>query len=96
MGQEDVRYQRNPDFIFRKIVEELVLVPIRQQVADMDCIYTLDGVGAFVWERLESPATEAELRTAILEEYAADPEAVAGDLGSFLQGMVEIDAIRRS
>ena len=26
--EQDVRYERNPDYIFRKIVDEMVLVPI--------------------------------------------------------------------
>ncbi len=62
MAQEEARYQRNPDFIFRTIVDEAVLVPIRQQVAEMDCIYTLNAVGAVVWQKLDTPATETELQ----------------------------------
>jgi len=95
LAQEEARYERNPEFIFRRIVDELILVPIHQDVADMDCIYTLNDVGAFVWARLEAPATEAELKRAILDEYAADSEAVAVDLDRFLRGMVDIDAIRQ-
>ena len=95
MAQEEARYERNPEFIFRRIADEAVLVPIHQQVADMEAIYTLNDVGAFVWARLEARATEAELKKAILDEYAADLEAAAVDLDRFLRGMVDIDAIRR-
>lgn len=95
MAQEEARYERNPDYIFRRIADEAVLVPIHQQVADMEAIYTLNDVGAFVWARLEAPSTLAELKKVILEEYAADLEAVAVDLDRFLRGMVDIDAIRR-
>lgn len=95
MTEEDPRYERNPDYIYRAIVDEAVLVPIRQQVADMDCIYTLNEVGAFIWQELETPATETELQQAILAEYAADPRTVALDLDRFLQGMMAIGAIRR-
>ncbi len=95
MEQEDARYERNQDFIYRKVVDEFVLVPIHQDVADMDCIYTLSGVGAFVWERLGGPATRAELQAAILDEYGTDPEVVAADLESFLGEMTAIGAIRR-
>lgn len=92
--QEEARYERNPDYIFRKVVDELVLVPIHQDVADMDCIYTMNPVGAFVWERLDQPATRAELQTAMLGEYDAEPRAVAADLESFLREMVAIGALR--
>ena len=89
------RYQRNPDYIFRKIVDELVLVPIRQDVAAMDCIYTLNGVGAFIWERIDEQATTADLQSAVVKEYAAEPETVAEDVNAFLAEMAAIGAIRR-
>ena len=95
MTQPEVRYERNPDFIYRRIVDEAVLVPIRQDVADMECIYTLNEVGTLIWQMLAAPATEAELQQAILAEYAADPETVAADLNRFLEGMAAAGAIRR-
>ena len=94
MTSNTVRYERNPDFIYRQIVDEVVLVPIRRDVADMECIYTLNETGACVWQALDQPATEAMLRQAVLDEFKADEEAAAEDLGQFLQGMVEIGAIR--
>lgn len=95
MAQEAKRYARNPDYIYRKIVDEVVLVPIHQDVAEMDCIYTLNTVGAFIWERLERPATEAELQASLLEEYAVEPSVVAADLDGFLREMTEIGAVRK-
>lgn len=94
MTLQDARYERNPDFIFRKIVDEMVLVPIHQDVADMDCIYTLNEVGASVWGKLDRPATRAELRSGLLEEYDADPEMLAADLEGFLAEMAVIGAVR--
>ena len=73
MVQTEVHYERNPNYIFRKVVDEFILVPIHQDVADMDAIYTLNDVGAFIWEHLEQPGTQAELQAALLEEYTADP-----------------------
>jgi hypothetical protein len=92
---EEVRYRRNPDFIFRKIVDELVLVPIRQDVADMDCIYTLNGVGAFLWERIDGQATPADLQEAVTHAYAAEAGAVAADVVDFLHDLESIGAIHR-
>jgi hypothetical protein len=96
MAEARPRYERNPDFIFRRIVDELVLVPIRQNVADMDSIYAMNAVGAFVWERLSTPATRAELEAAVLDEYAAEPDVVAEDLRRFLDEMAVIGAVREA
>jgi hypothetical protein len=95
LAQEEARYERNRDYIFRRIVDELVLVPIHQDVADMDCIYTMNSLGAFIWEKLDGPTTQAELQTAIVDEYAVAPEVVAADLDSFLKEMTAIGAVRK-
>jgi len=86
---------RNPDFIHRKIVDEVVLVPIHKQVADMDSIFTLNEVGASIWQLLNHPTSKTALHAALLEEYQASPETLSADLDIFLEEMLSIDAIRR-
>ena len=39
MELEDV-YSRNEEIISRRIVDELILVPLRKSVADMETLYT--------------------------------------------------------
>lgn len=95
MEQLDVRYERNPDFIFRRIVDELVLVPVHQEVVDMDCVYTLNPIGAFIWGRLEEPTTLAQLQGAIVETYDVDAQVAAGDLLQFVEELESVGAVRR-
>jgi hypothetical protein len=90
----EAQFQRNPDFIFRKIADELVLVPIRQDVANMDSIYTLNSVGAFIWEHLARPSTQADIQLVVLGEYEADQETLMADLARFLGEMTAIGAVR--
>ena len=89
----EVQFQRNPDYIFRKIADESVLVPIRQDVANMDSIYTLNSVGAFIWERLAEPATQVDIQLAVLNEYSVDQEILVSDLEQFLVEMTAIGAV---
>lgn len=96
MTDEGVRYERNPDFIFRRIVDEMVLVPVRQNVAEMDCIYTMNEVGALIWERLDGGATLGELRAAIVEVYAVEPEAAGEDVLEFLGELESVGAVRKA
>lgn len=90
------RYTRNSDFIFRKVVDEMILVPIHQDVGEMDSIYTLNPVGAFIWENLDNPKTLEELKSAILEEYEAPSEVVAADLVNFLNALIEFGAVTKN
>ena len=93
MKPNDHRFVRNKNFIFRQIVEEMVLVPIRQNVADLDSIYTLNELGAFIWERLETPTSAAELQDDILEDFDVDAATVQSDLAIFMEELERIGAV---
>lgn len=96
MSLGEQRYERNPDFVFRKIVDEMILVPIRADVADMECIYTLNDVGAFIWDKLDGQATLAEIQAAVQDEYEADAETIAADVAAFVQELDSVGAVRRA
>lgn len=86
---------RNPDFVFRKVVEETILVPVHMNVAEMDYIYTLNEIGAFIWEKLDEPRTISELQEFLLEEYDVEPEALIADLQAFVEEMLSIGAFKK-
>lgn len=94
MGIE-ICYDRNRDFVFRKIVDEMILVPVHSDVADMNCIYSLNEMGAFIWERLDRPKTPKELEQEILNEFSVTPEIAGVDLENFLAEMLAIGALKK-
>lgn len=93
--QENQLFKRNPDYIFRRIVDEYVLVPIHQNVANMECIYTLNEVGALVWEGLETPASLPSLVDSVMNEFDVDQATLQEDLHTFLQEMESCGAIMK-
>lgn len=95
MTDDPMRYVRNPDFIFRQIVDEMILVPIHKNTADMDSIFSLNEVGGFIWGKLEQPSSAAELAAAIQAEYETTAEGAVNDLRIFLDQMIDIGAILR-
>lgn len=90
------RFVRNPDFVFRKVIEETILVPVHMDVAEMDCIYTLNEVGAFLWQQLENPLSFPQLQQYMLDEYDVATDVLAADLKVFLDEMQTIGAIKRA
>jgi hypothetical protein len=77
------------------IVDELVLVPIHQDVADLDGIYSLNEVGAFIWEKLANPIDLQELKNALLEEFEVDEGIVMEDVQTFLAELSEFGAVKK-
>jgi hypothetical protein len=93
MTELDQVYQRNENFVFRRIEGETILVPIRSNVGDLDCIYSLNPVGALVWERLDGVADLKAIRGAIAAEYDVGKRKAQADLLEFIQDMKVIGAV---
>lgn len=90
----EIKYVRNQEFIFRKIVDETILVPVKQNVAELNCIYSLNEVGSFLWQKLTEPQELSSLQSAVLSEFDASPEQVAVDISQFLTDLISFGAVQ--
>ena len=79
--------------VARRIGDETVLVPVRQNVGDLESIYTLNGVAAALWERLATPQTAEDLAAALAAEYDVSPPAAAPDVQAFLAEMTDLQLV---
>ncbi len=89
------RYEKDPSIVHRNIAGEVILVPIRSHVADLESIYTLDEVGARIWELIDGQRRVKEIRDAIVEEYEVSPDVAEADLIEFIQQLEAIGGVRR-
>ncbi len=94
MELEDV-YARNEEIISRRIVDELILVPLRKSVADMETLFTLNEVGARVYELIDSKRSVAVIVDDIVSEFAVTAEVAKSDVFEFIEQLLEVDAIRK-
>jgi Coenzyme PQQ synthesis protein D (PqqD) len=89
-------YARGARIVGRRIAGEYVLVPLVTHGADLDAIYNLNAVGAFIWERLDGRATGAAIVSALVAEFEVDEERAREDYVAFvaqLQGMQAVDLV---
>jgi hypothetical protein len=47
----------------------MILVPIRQNVGDLDSIYLLNQTALFTWQMLDGVHTLADIRSQITQEF---------------------------
>ena len=92
----DTRYVRNENFVFRTINHETILVPIKDNVGDMGCVYSLNEVGAFVWEHLDGKKTIGDVKNLVLEVFDGVPASVDRDLQDLVEQLSSIDAVREA
>ena len=72
------------NFATKQVGGDLVLVPIKDNVAEMNAMFTLNEVGSFVWDNLKEESTRELLSLAIAEEFDVDEATAKADLEEFL------------
>jgi hypothetical protein len=87
------RYMRNKDIVCRKIEDETIFVPIKDNVGDMGCIYTVNKMGSFIWENLDGEKTLDDILSLITEEFEISAREAQEDLNEFISELKEIEAI---
>ena len=79
----------SPSVVTRKTGNEYVLVPITNNIADMNSVYTLNETGAFIWEQINGKRCVEEIIVAVTGEYDIDKENASKDVFSFIINMRE-------
>jgi hypothetical protein len=90
----DSVYARNDRVVSRRIVDELILVPIRQSVAEMETLYTLNEVGARVYELIDGKRPVREIVETIVTEFEVAFETAESDVSEFIGQLLQIESIR--
>jgi hypothetical protein len=88
-------YSKSDSIVSRKIADEFILVPIRQNVGDLESIYTLNETAARIWELIDGKIKVREIKEKLIEEFEVTPEEVEKDIVEHLMQLGEIKAIVR-
>ncbi|HXH05837.1 MAG TPA: PqqD family protein [Vicinamibacterales bacterium] len=82
-------------FVTRSIAGETLLVPVSGRVADLEALYVLNEVGAFVWARLDGRHTVREIAAAVVEAYDVSLEQAERDVGELVAALESAGLVRR-
>jgi hypothetical protein len=75
------------DIVVRRINDECLLIPLTDNIADMDSLYTLNETGAFIWELIDGRRNINEITSRVAEEFDVDYAEAEKDMLLF---MVEV------
>ena len=82
-------FRRSPDVVARQVGAEQILVPIRQNVGNLDFIYTLSSVAATAWSLLDGSRNVDSIVDAICAEYDVDRATATDDVAVLLNDLSE-------
>jgi len=84
----------SPSVVTRKTGNEYILVPIANNIADMNSVFTLNETGAFIWEHIDGKRDLEEIILELTKEYEIDEASAKEDVMSFVDRMSEYLIIR--
>jgi hypothetical protein len=93
---QDTLLVKNPAFAWRRVADELILVPIRGHARDLSYVYSLNDTAALIWELIDGRHGRAEICRALEREFDVEPEEAAADLAAFLDELTSIGAVQEA
>ena len=79
----------SPKVVTRKTGNEYVLVPVSDNIANMNNVFTLNGTGAFIWDQIDGVKSVEEIIDALVSEYDIERTTASSDVLSFIDKMCE-------
>ncbi len=77
-------FDTKPNFVCKPTGEELLLIPLKDNVADFNQYLVLNELGAFIWTALSAELTQEALQNQILNEFEVDEATLRSDLEKFI------------
>jgi hypothetical protein len=72
-------------FVSRTISDDVIIVPVRGGVGDLESIFTLNAVGASIWKLIDGRTSLQALAAAISREYEVSEAEATADVQEFVE-----------
>ncbi len=87
-------FQKDSSIVSRRIADEVILVPIRQKLGEVDCIYTLNEAAAHIWQLIDGKRSLKSLRDSMVEAFQVQESKAQEDLIMLIEQLKEVGAIQ--
>ena len=77
----------------RRIADEKLLIPVCGRLANMQNIFVINSVAAFVWDRLDGVRSVESIIQELLDSYEVDRQTAENDVSSFIGKLAEFELI---
>jgi hypothetical protein len=88
-------YFHDPNIVARQIAGDMILVPIRQNVGDLESIYLLNETALFTWQLLDGKNTLTEIRNRLVDEFDVDELQAGQDLLELIADLERVGAVMK-
>ncbi len=92
----DKCFAKEKELVTREVAGERIIVPIKGHVGDLEGVYTLNELGATIWQLINGQTTAREFAEAVRNEYDVGDAEAEKDVVDFLSSLEDAGLIRQS
>ncbi len=81
--------QKKNLFAQSTVGKETILVPLRDSVANMNEMVTLNEPGSFIWDKITISSTIESLTKEVVDNFEVDEQTAKTDINSFVQKLYQ-------
>jgi len=78
-------YKLKAKFVAREVGNEMILVPLTGNVAQMSELFTLNETARFIWQNITENTTIADIEYLMTNEFDIDTETAKEDIEKFMK-----------
>lgn len=86
-------YRHSKEVAYRRIVDEIVLVPIRKDAQKSLGVYRLNKTAAVLWEMMDGTRTVDDLVDAMVARFEVEPDLARTDIKALINDLRKFRAI---
>lgn len=87
-------YRQGGDVVTRKIAGELFIVPVSGNLANMQKMFALTPVGAYIWSLFDGHRSLSDLRDTVLLTYNVEKSQAELDIRELVEDLLGAGLIR--
>jgi len=89
MNMSDI-FKKTTECVIKQAGNEFILVPLTDNIAQMNSMYTLNETGAFIWERIDGKNSLESIAQMISDEFETDYESALKDTKAFIEKLNDL------
>ncbi|MCL5037425.1 MAG: PqqD family protein [Chloroflexi bacterium] len=90
---KDSIYKKNSSVVYKQVGDDLILVPVNEEEADLEKVYMIGGVGIRIWELLDGKNKVSKIIENVIDEYETTDTKAESDAFRFLEDLMKHNCI---
>ena len=92
----DKVFRKKEEVVSREIAGEMILVPVRGKLADMQKIFSLNQTAEYIWQNLSGKKKLNDILEGVLSQFDVNKEEAEKDMLEFVTELINANLIEES